>query len=79
MILTVLFTKISEVENKIPDHAKYITTQEFNKLTAENFAVRLKQANLVSKTDFDNKIISFNRKITSNKNKIFRSPKKENK
>ena len=72
MILTVLFTKISEVENKI-------TTQEFNKLTAESFAVKLKQANLVSKTDFDNKIISFNRKITANKNKIFRSPKKENK
>ena len=25
-------TKISEVENKIPDNFKYITTQEFNKL-----------------------------------------------
>ena len=25
----VLNTKISEVENKIPDHAKYITTQKF--------------------------------------------------
>ena len=38
MTTTVLNTKISEVENKIPDHAKYITTQEFNKLTAEHFA-----------------------------------------
>ena len=66
---TVLNTKISEVENKIVDHSKYITTQEFNKLTAEKFALRLKQANLVNKTDFDNKIISFNRKITSNKTK----------
>ena len=36
-------------------------------MTAENFDARLKQANLVSKTDFDNKLISFNRKITSNK------------
>ena len=61
--------KISEVENKLPDHAKYITTPEFNELTAENFASRLKQANLVSKTDFDNKLISFNRKFNSNKTK----------
>ena len=38
----VLNTKLREVENKIPDHAKYITTEEFNNLTAENFAVRLK-------------------------------------
>ena len=32
---TVHNTKIGEVENKTPDHSKYITTQEFNKLTAE--------------------------------------------
>ena len=38
MTNTVLNTKISEVENKIPDNFKYITTQEFKKLTAENFA-----------------------------------------
>ena len=30
---------------------------------------RLAQANLVTKTDFDNKLISFNRKINSNKEK----------
>ena len=41
---TVVNTKIGEVENEIPDHAKYITTTEFNKLTAEDFAVRLKHA-----------------------------------
>ena len=44
---------------------KYSTTQEFNKLTLENFAARLKQVNLASKsyianfvkkTHFDNKI-----------------------
>ena len=44
---TVLNTKIGEVENKILDHDKYITTREFSKLTAETFAARLKQANLV--------------------------------
>ena len=64
--ITVLNTN-GKIENKIPDHTRYITTQEFNKLTAENFAAILKQANLVSKTDFDNKLIGFNRKITSNK------------
>ena len=52
-----LNTKISEVENKIPDHSKYITNQEFNKLMVENFAARLKQADLESKTYFDNKLI----------------------
>ena len=31
--ITVLNIKISEVENKICDQAKYISTQEFNKLT----------------------------------------------
>ena len=60
---TVLNTKISEVENKIPYHDKYITTPEFNKLTAESFAARLKQADIVNKTDFDNKLTSFNRQI----------------
>ena len=57
-------TIISEVENKIPDHAKYITTQEFNKLNAESFAARVKQPDLVNKTDFDNKLTSFNKRIT---------------
>ena len=31
---TVLNTKLSEVENKFSDNYKYITTPEFNKLTA---------------------------------------------
>ena len=63
MTRNVLNTKISEVENKIPDQA----TQECNKVLAENFGARLKQTNLVTKTYFDNKLISFDRKITSNK------------
>ena len=61
--ITVLNTKVSELENKVRDYSKYIT-QGFNKLPAENFAASLTQANLVSKTDFDNKPISCNRKIT---------------
>ena len=35
MTAAVLNTNISEVENKTPDHAKYITSQEFNKFTAQ--------------------------------------------
>ena len=67
-------TKISETESKITadqDCNKYITTQEFNKLTSENFTARMKQANLASKndianfvkkTDFDNKLKDLNKK-----------------
>ena len=66
---TVFNTKISEVENKIPNHDKYITTPEFNKLTTECFAARLKQADSVNKTDFDNKLKSFNKRIPSDKAK----------
>ena len=66
---TILNTKISKAENKIPNHDKYITTPKFNKLTAENVTVRLNQANVVTKTDFDNKLTSFNRIIISSKKK----------
>ena len=58
---TVLNTKISEVENEIPGNSKNITTQKFNKSTAETFAARLKQGDLVDKTNFDNKLTSVNR------------------
>ena len=61
---TVLTTKVREVENKIIDNSKYITTQEVNKLTSENVAARSKQADLVNKTDFDNKLINFNKGIS---------------
>ena len=67
MTATVLNTKISEekfeeiyigeVENKISDLAKHITTHKLNKLTAENFATRLKQANLISKFCYQNQLI----------------------
>ena len=64
-------TKINEIEKKITDHNhdKYITTPEFNKLTAENFAARLAQVNLVTKTDFEDKLINLNKKTNSNKTK----------
>ena len=60
-----------KLKRKVTNHThdKYITTPEFNKLTTENFAARLAQANLVTKTDFDNKLSSLNRKIISNKTK----------
>ena len=67
MTATVLNTKISGFENKIPDNSKHITTQESNDLTAENYEARLKQADLVNKTDFDNKLTSFNRRTFRNK------------
>ena len=35
---------------------------DFNKLTAEKFTERLKEANLVTKTDFNNELTSLNRK-----------------
>ena len=75
---TVLNTEISGIENKIPDNSKYIITQEFNKLTEENFDVRLKQADLVSEIDFDDKLTSFNKQITSNKIKHLEVQKKLN-
>ena len=66
---TILNTKIIEADNKILDDAKYITTQQFNKLTAKYFAARLKEPDLVNKTDFDNKLTSFNKQNPSNKTK----------
>ena len=64
-------TKISKILKKLTNHNhdKTITSQEFNKLTTENFSARLKQANLVTKTDFDDKLKCLNQKINSNKTK----------
>ena len=47
----------------------YITALEFNKLNAENFAARLKQVTLLAKADFNDKLLSLNRKISPNKTK----------
>ena len=73
-------TKVHETEKKLLDHNhdKYITTPEFNKLTAEIFAARLVQADLatrsdiasfVNKTDFDEGLKNLNKKVRSNKTK----------
>ena len=64
-------TKISDFEKKItdPNHDKYGTTQEFNKLTTKSFNARLAQANLITKTDFDAKLQRLSKRIASNKTK----------
>ena len=54
---------LTAIQNKIPDHSKYTTTAEFNKLIAGNFTAKLKQANLATKgetADFIKKQISIN-------------------
>ena len=69
---------MSELEKKLSNHNhdKYITTPEFNTLAADVFNSRLVQANLITKTDFDAKLSSRNRKITSNKSKHLLAQKK---
>ena len=66
-------TKITDTENKLNNHNhdKYVATSEFNTLAADVFNARLPQANLITKTDFDGKFSSLNRKITANKAKHF--------
>ena len=48
------------------NHDKYITAPEFS---AEDFDATLKQENLVTKTNFDNKMKTLNQKINWNKAK----------
>ena len=80
--------KVSKIEKKQLEHDhnnKYITTKEFNRLTAENFTGRLKQANLATESDiddfvekagFDDKLRISNKKVTSNKTKQVEVKKK---
>ena len=58
-------TALTAVENIIHDRSKFITTPDFNKLTAETFTAGLKQANLATKDDIDNfvKKIHFDDKL----------------
>ena len=51
------------------NHDRYVTTPEFNTLAADVSNARLAQANLITKTDFDAKLSSHDRKITGNKSK----------
>ena len=64
-------TKVTGIENKLNNHNhdRYTDTPEFNKLAADVFNARLAQANLITKTDFNTKLLSLNRKITQNKTK----------
>ena len=64
-------TKITEIEKKVTDHnhEKYITTPEFNTLAVDVFNARLAQTNLITKAEFEGKLSSLNRKITTNKTK----------
>ena len=66
-------TKITDIENtpNNHNHDKYVATSEFNTLAADVFNARLAQANLITKTDFDAKLSSLNRKITANKTRHF--------
>ena len=65
--------KSTEIEKKGIDHNhdKYITTGEFNKVTAEKFVARSKKANLVIKIDFIGELKNLDQKINSNKTKHF--------
>ena len=49
-------TKFSEIEKQITghNHDKYLTSPEFDKITAEIFDLRLKRENLASKGDIAN-------------------------
>ena len=84
----VLNTRISEVENKMPNTSNLVTptvlgtkfgkVEIINKLAAESFAATLKEGDLVNKTDFDNKLTSFNRQINLIETKKLEVQKKLN-
>ena len=69
--------KSVNLKKKLTDHKhdKYVTTPEFNDdfnvdvFNADISNARLAQENLITKTDFDDKLLSLNRKITLNKSK----------
>ena len=67
--LTAIENKIPDISNLVKKTDKYIDTSKFSYLTYNVFNVRLRQANLITKTDFDAKLSSLNRKITQNKSK----------
>ena len=66
-------TKVKEIENKLNNHNhdKFIDTPEFNKLAVDVFNARLAQANLVAKTDFDNKLSILTEKLLKIKQIIY--------
>ena len=63
---TILKLLILKNKQNNHNHDKCIDTSKFNALVANVFNARLAQANLITKTDFNTKLSSFNRKITQN-------------
>ena len=65
LILVIQFKKLATtkklkiLKKKTPTQDKYITTNEFNMLTKANFAERLKQVNLVGKSDIATAAVNF--------------------
>ena len=66
-----LVALLRKIENKFNNHNhdKYITTAEFNTLAADVLNARFAQANLVTKTIFDNTVSSLDSKFAENKTK----------
>ena len=60
---------------KKPNKSSLVTTTDSNTKRLVNLRTKY-QDNLLSKVDFDNELISFNRNITSNKTKEVRKKKK---
>ena len=61
--------KLMKLKKNIPDHGIYITTKEFNNLTAVNLAARLKK----NQTQQAKRILLIQKsieKVTSNKQKL---------
>ena len=54
----------------INNHDKYIATPELFTLDASDFNARLAEANLVTKTDFDNSVSNLDRKIVAHKKNL---------
>ena len=58
-----MIQKYKTLKKEITDHDHdNITTPEFNKLATEIFKAKLKQADLVTKTEFDTKLQNLNKK-----------------
>ena len=62
--------KKTDYDAKIKDiERKYFSTTDYNKFTSDILDVKIKQKELVSKSDIDKKLINVSGKITENKRK----------
>ena len=73
MIMTDYDTKITGIKNKLNNHNhdKYIDNSEFNKLAVDVFNARTAQGNLITKTDFNAKLLNLNKKLLKIKQSIY--------